>query len=95
VAKKDDVAGLSFGFKANLRWFIREQRKIIYVNEGVFIFMLSFALILDSQSINSLNAMLWIFAISQIFLALVRTWFRCREIASIDNQQHLEKLLKK
>ena len=94
VVKTQDVAGLDFGLRANLRWFIREQRKIINVNEGVFIFMLSFALILDSQSINSLNIMLWIFAISQVSLALIRTWFKCREIASIDNQQHLDKSLK-
>ena len=47
-AKKADVAGLNFSFKANVRWLIREQKKIIYVNEGVFIFMLSVALVMNS-----------------------------------------------
>lgn len=80
ASKKDDVAGLGFGLKANFRWFISEQRKIIDVNEATFIFMLSLALILDS-----LTPMLWIFALSQITLACVRTWQKCREILKIDN----------
>lgn len=52
-------------------WFIREQRKIIYFDEGVLIFMLSLALILDS-----LVPMLWVFAVSQLFHGLFRTWQR-------------------
>jgi len=80
TAKKMDVAGLGFGLRANLRWFIAEQRKIVYVNEGVFIFMLSLALILDS-----LTPMLWFFALSQFCLALGRAWFKCHEIAQIDS----------
>ncbi|SQH76439.1 conserved membrane protein of unknown function, containing conserved domain of CDP-alcohol phosphatidyltransferase family [Shewanella benthica] len=79
-ADKEDVAGLGFGLRANLRWLIGEQYKIIYVNEGVFIFMLSLALILDS-----LIPMLWIFALSQFLLALGRAWRKCREIEKIDN----------
>lgn len=77
-ASKENVAGFGFGLRANLRWFIGEQYKIIYVNEGVFIFMLSLALILDC-----LIPMLWIFAFSQFFLALGRAWLKCREIEKI------------
>ncbi len=70
------TAGLGFGFLANLRWFVREQRKIIFFDEGVFIFMLSFALIL-----NQLTPMLWVFAISQLYYGLARGWQRGRKIA--------------
>ena len=84
-ATTSELAGLGFGLSVNLRWFIREQRKIVYVNEGVFIFMLSVALIL-----NSLTVMLWIFAFSQVSLALSRAWFKCREISKIDESHPLE-----
>ncbi len=93
AAKKDDVAGLGFGLMANLRWFIREQRKVIYVNEGVFIFMLSLALVLNGLALDSLTAMLWVFAFSQVSLALGRTWLKCREISRIDQHNILEKSL--
>ena len=69
--KKEETAGLGFGVLANLRWFVREQRKIFSFDEGVFIFMLSFALILDE-----LTPMLWVFAISQFYYGLVRGWQR-------------------
>lgn len=68
-ADKEDIAGLGFGVGANLRWFLSEQRKIILFNEGVFIFMLSLALVLDA-----LTPMLWVFAISQLFYGLARGW---------------------
>jgi len=84
TAKKDPVAGLGFGVIANLRWFIREQHKIIYANEGVFIFMLSLALVVNSFFPDSLTLMLWIFASSQVMLAIGRTWHKCREIAALD-----------
>ena len=74
--KNKQTAGLGFGFLANLRWFIREQRKIVFFDEGVFIFMLSLALIF-----NQLTPMLWIFAISQLYYALVRGWQRGRQTA--------------
>jgi len=45
--KKPIVAGYGFGFLANLKWFIVEQRKILLFNEGVFIFMLSLSLVLN------------------------------------------------
>lgn len=68
---KGEVAGLGFGILANLRWFIKEQRKIILFNEGVFIFMLSVALVFDK-----LMPMLWVFAISQIYYGFARGWQR-------------------
>jgi len=69
--KNEETAGLDFSFSENLRWFIREQRKILDFDEGVFIFMLSFALVF-----NNLTPMLWIFAISQLYHGLSRSWKR-------------------
>ena len=69
AAKKEDNAGLGFSFLKNLKWFIAEQRKILSFDEGVFIFMLSIALVLDV-----LTPMLWVFAISQLYLGLSRGW---------------------
>ena len=69
--KKEETAGLGYGVLANLRWFVGEQRKILSFDEGVFIFMLSLALIL-----NELTPMLWVFAISQVFIGLGRVWQR-------------------
>ncbi len=68
-------AGPGFGFAANLRWLMAEQRKIILFNEGVFIFMLSLALVLDA-----LMPMLWVFALSQLFYGLAFGWQRGRGI---------------
>ncbi len=61
------VAGLGFGFRANALWLFREQSKILGFDEGVFIFMLSAALVL-----NALTPMLWIFAVSQLFYGVFR-----------------------
>ncbi|EDP99766.1 CDP-alcohol phosphatidyltransferase family protein [Shewanella benthica] len=66
-----ETAGIEFGLMANLRWFLKEQKKIFSFDEGVFIFMLSLALIL-----NMLTPMLWIFALSQVFFGLLRAWQR-------------------
>ena len=72
AAKQRDVqplisAGLGFGVRANLRWFLDQQKKILDFTEGVFILMLSIALIF-----NVLTPMLWVFAISQVVLGLLR-----------------------
>jgi len=75
AVKKEDKAGLEFDFSANLKWFIAEQRKILSFNEGVFIFMLSLALVLDM-----LTPMLWVFAASQLYLGLIRGWQRSVQI---------------
>lgn len=79
-AKKDDIAGPGFGLLANLRWFVFEQRKILLFNEGVFIFMLSLALVLDT-----LTPMLWVFAMSQLFYGLFRGWQRGVQIKNNRN----------
>jgi hypothetical protein len=77
---KKECAGLGFGVLANLQWFVHEQKKILSFDEGVFIFMLSAALIF-----NILEPMLWVFAISQIFYGLYRGWQRGYQMAH--NQQ--------
>ncbi len=65
--KIEIIAGLGFSLGANLTWFAREQPKFLLFSEGVFIFMLSAALLL-----NALEPMLWIFAASQVFWGLYR-----------------------
>ncbi|YCM42658.1 hypothetical protein V2O64_15200 [Verrucomicrobiaceae bacterium 227] len=68
-------AGPGFGMKANLRWFAGEQRKVFSFDEGVFIFMLSVALIF-----NALTVMLWVFAVSQVFYGIARSIQRARKL---------------
>lgn len=58
-----------------ITWLVREQRKILHFDEGVFIFMLSAALVLDQ-----LTPMLWVFALSQSYLGIVRTFQRGQNI---------------
>jgi phosphatidylglycerophosphate synthase len=77
-------AGPGFGMKANLRWFAGEQRKIFSFDEGVFIFMLSVALIL-----NTLTAMLWVFAVTQIFYGIARSIQRARKLHLNQSRQIL------
>jgi phosphatidylglycerophosphate synthase len=67
--KEEDSAGLGHGFVANVKWFMSQQRKFLSFDEGVFVFMLSIAL-----TFNILNPILWIFAGSQIFYGIVRTY---------------------
>jgi len=69
--KKEETVGPGFGILANFRWFLGEQKKIIFFDEGVFIFMLSLALVIDK-----LTPMLWVFAISQLLHGLARCWQR-------------------
>lgn len=71
LKKREPVAGLGFGLRANLNWLIHEQRKILAFDEGVFIFMLSVGLIF-----NQLAPMLWIFAASQVFWGSYKSWQR-------------------
>ncbi len=68
-----------------LKWFAREQPKILHFNEGVFIFMLSLALILDQ-----LTPMLWVFAASQTVLGITRTLQRGRNI-ELGHQERVAK----
>ncbi len=64
-----ETAGPDFSLRANLRWFINQQPKVLLFDEGVFVFMLSAALVLDA-----LTPMLWVFAASQIVLGPVLAW---------------------
>ena len=73
--QRQNSAGLGHGFLTNLRWLVGEQRKFFSFDEGVFIFMLSFALIFDC-----LTAMLWVFAASQTFYGLARSLQRGRQL---------------
>jgi len=83
--RKADHAGPQFGFRANLRWFLGEQKKILRFDEGVFIFMLALALVL-----NQLTPMLWVFAASQLFHGLYRSWQTGHEI-DLNRQAHIKK----
>jgi len=69
------TAGPGFSLRENFEWFFREQRKILDFDEGVFIFMLSAALIFDQ-----LVPMLWVFAASQLFWGSYRSWLRGKNI---------------
>jgi phosphatidylglycerophosphate synthase len=77
-------AGLGAGLTNNFIWFLKEQRKFFLFNEAVFIFLVSFALIFDQ-----LTLVLWIFAISQVYYGLRRSWQRG---AQLYNNQHDELL---
>jgi phosphatidylglycerophosphate synthase len=89
VAPKEreaDTAGIEFGLMANLQWFLKQQKKIFSFDEGVFIFMLSLALI-----INMITPMLWIFALSQVFYGLLRAWQRGVKLDKKDTALHIGK----
>lgn len=60
-------AGIAFTWRENFNWFLKEQHKIFNFDEGVFVFMLSLALLL-----NNLDLMLWVFALSQFFYGSYR-----------------------
>jgi hypothetical protein len=75
LIRVETTAGPGFGLRANLLWFLKEQRKILAFDEGVFIFMLSAALIFDQ-----LVPMLWVFAASQVFWGLRKSWLRGQNI---------------
>jgi hypothetical protein len=69
------TAGLGFGLRANLHWFLAQQKKILAFDEGVFILMLSIALVF-----NVITPMLWVFAISQLILGLLRGLQRAKAL---------------
>jgi len=68
-------AGIGAGWKTNLIWFLKEQRKFFLFNEAVFVFLLSGALVT-----GRLVEMLWVFAASQVYFGFVRSWQRGRQI---------------
>jgi len=81
----DIAAGLGFGLRANFAWFLKEQRKFLVFDEGVFIFLLSAALIFDQ-----LMPMLWVFAASQVFWGTYKSWLRGKNIGN-DRKSYLQK----
>ena len=82
VDTEPTTAARGFDLFGALKWFAREQRKILNFNEGVFIFMLSLALVVDQ-----LTPMLWVFAVSQTVLGISRTWQRGRNIERDKNER--------
>lgn len=70
-SRRAKVGGIDQGFGQNLRWFLGEQRKFFMFNEAVFVFLLSVALVF-----NVLLPVLWLFAISQLYFAVLRSWQR-------------------
>ena len=83
--KTIDGSTIDFNLFTFLTWFAKEQRKIQLFDEGVFIFMLSLGLI-----INQLPAIIWIFAISQVFIAIMRIWQQGFQL-----EHNLQSLIKK
>jgi len=60
-------AGPGFSLRKNLLWFLREQRKFFRFEEGVFVSLISAALLL-----HALLPLLWILAISQLYYGLMK-----------------------
>jgi len=83
--RAEPTAGLGFGLRANIKWFLKEQPKALKSDEGVFIFILSAALVFDQ-----LTPMLWIFAISQIYWGIYWSVRRGMNIAA-DRQLPIQK----
>lgn len=80
--QRSEMGGIHQGFKQNLLWFVGEQRKFFLFNEAVFVFILSVALVF-----NAMLPVLWLFAISQLYFGLVRSWQRGSQVY---NDQHNE-----
>ena len=83
------VAGPGAGIIVNCIWFLKEQRKFFLFNEAVFIFMISFGLIF-----NQLTLVLWVFAISQLYYGIRRSWQRGSQIYHAQNNDLLKPMEK-
>ena len=68
-------AGPGFSLRKNLLWFLREQRKFFRFEEGVFVFLISTALLL-----HALLPLLWILAISQLYYGIMKALQRGLQI---------------
>ena len=68
-------AGPGFSLRKNLLWFLREQRKFFQFDEGVFVFLISVALLL-----HELLPLLWVLAISQLYYGLMKALQRGLQI---------------
>lgn len=89
VETKDRPAGPGAGFKNNLIWFLKEQRKFFLFNEAVFIFLISFGLLFDM-----LMEILWIFAVSQVYYGVRRSYQRGHQIYHSQHAELLEPMEK-
>ena len=74
----DELGGLGKSLGNNLAWFLKEQEKLFNFDEGVFIFMLSLALLIPA----ALIPMLWVFAVSQLLLGIIRCCQRGQQLSS-------------
>ena len=83
------TAGIGAGWKANFVWFVREQRKFFLFNEAVFVFLLSASLVS-----GQLVPVLWVFASSQVYFGLMRSWQRGRQILLNQNAALLKPMEK-
>ena len=82
-------AGPGFSLRKNLFWFLREQRKFFQFDEGVFVFLISAALLL-----HELIPLLWILAISQLYYGLMKALQRGLQIQKSkyrEMSQHFKK----
>jgi len=86
---RKETPGPSASFKCNFIWLLKEQRKFFLFNEAVFIFMLSFGLIFDQTPL-----ILWIFAISQVYYGIRRSWQRGVQIIKADHEALLKPMEK-
>jgi len=84
-----ESAGPGAGFVNNFIWFLKEQRKFFLFNEAVFIFLISVGLIF-----NKLTLVLWIFAISQVYYGIRRSWQRGEQIYHAQHEELLKPLEK-
>jgi phosphatidylglycerophosphate synthase len=75
-------AGLGFSLRKNSLWFLREQRKFFRFEEGVFVFLISAALLL-----HALLPLLWILAISQLYYGLMKALQRGLQIQKSKYQE--------
>ncbi len=72
-----------------VKWFLKEQRKFFLFNEAVLVFLVSFGLVF-----NELEMILWIFAISQVFYGIRRSWQRGSQIYHAQHEELLKPLEK-
>ena len=75
-------AGPSFSLRKNSLWFLREQRKFFRFEEGVFVFLISAALLL-----HALLPLLWILAISQLYYGIMKALQRGLQIQKSKYQE--------
>lgn len=88
-SERSKVGGINAGIKQNVLWFLGEQRKFFLFNEAVFVFLLSVALVF-----NVMLPILWLFAVSQLYYGLVRSWQRGSQIYNDQHNQLLKPIEK-